>query len=122
QIQRMVREAEEMADRDRERKDVAEARNQADHAVYTSEKLLREHADKVTGRNRQAIEQSLEGVKRVKDSNNAEEIRRAIAALQSATQDFSKQLYEAAAGRPQEPAASGPGPQEAPGGEKVIDA
>ena len=48
--------------------------------------------------------------------------------LQTALQDFSKQLYEAAASRPQEPAASGPGTQGAPGGEgggggeKVIDA
>jgi len=35
---------------------------------------------------------------------------------------LSKQLYEAASARPQEPAASGPGPSGAPGGEKVIDA
>jgi molecular chaperone DnaK len=128
QIERMVRESEEMADRDRERKEVAETRNQADHAIYATEKLLRENGDKVMGRNKQAIEDGLEGLKRVKDSKRAEEIRRAIAALQTATQDFSKQLYEAAAARAQEPAASGPGPQGTPGsaggggGEKVIDA
>jgi len=128
QIQKMVRDAEEMADRDRQRKELAEARNQADHAVYSTEKLLRENADKVSGRSKEGIDSALENLKRVKDSNSADEVHRAVAELQTATQDFSKQLYEAAAGRPQEPAASGPGPQGAPGGEgggggeKVIDA
>ncbi len=128
QIQKMVQEAEQMAERDRERKDLAEARNQADHAVYSTEKLLRENADKGAGRSKEGIERALENLKRVKDSNRADEVRRAVADLQSATQEFSKQLYEAAASRPQEPAASGPGPQGAPGAEggggaeKVIDA
>jgi molecular chaperone DnaK len=128
QIQKMVREAEEMADRDRQRKELAEARNQADHAVYTTEKLLRENADKGSGRSKEGIERALESLKRVKDSSSSDEIRRAVAELQTATQEFSKQLYEAAAARPQEPPASGPGPQGAPGGEgggggeNVIDA
>ena len=112
----MVRDAEEMADRDRERKELAEARNQADHGIYTAEKLLRDNADKLTGRNKENIDRALEALKRSKDSNSSEDIRRAVADLQSATQDFSKQLYEAAAAKPQEPPAAGPG------GEKVIDA
>jgi molecular chaperone DnaK len=116
QIQKMVRDAEEMADRDRERKELAEARNQADHGIYTAEKLLRDNADKLTGRNKENIDRALEALKRSKDSNSSEDIRRAVADLQSATQDFSKQLYEAAAAKPQEPPAAGPG------GEKVIDA
>src|SRR6185503_19205339 len=94
QIQKMIRDAEEMAERDRERKELAEARNQSDHAVYTTEKLLREHADKVTGRNKEGIERALEALKRAKDTDSSEEIRRAVANLQSATQEFSKQLYE----------------------------
>jgi molecular chaperone DnaK len=123
QIQKMVRDAEEMAERDKERKELAESRNQADHALYTTEKLLREHADKVSGGNREAINRELENLKRVKDSNNSDEIRKAIAGLQTATQDFSKQLYEAATAKPQEPPAAGPGGQGTPaGGEKVIDA
>jgi molecular chaperone DnaK len=125
QIQRMVRDAEDMADRDRERKELAEARNQADHAVYATEKLLREHADKVTGRSKEGIERALESLKRAKDSNSSEEIRRAVASLQTATQEFSKQLYEAATAKPQEPPAAGPGtqgPEGGGGGEKVIDA
>ena len=125
QIQKMVREAEEMADRDRERKELAEARNQADHALYTTDKLLRENADKVAGRGREGIERALEVLRRAKDSNSTDEIRRAVANLQTATQEFSKQLYEAATAKPQEPPAAGPGSQGAPsgeGGEKVIDA
>jgi molecular chaperone DnaK len=115
QIQKMVREAEEMADRDRERKELAEARNQADHSVYTAEKLLRENGDKVTGRNKESVERALEALKRAKDSNSSDEIRRGIANLQTASQEFSKQLYEAATAKPQEPPAAGPG-------ENVVDA
>ena len=122
QIQKMVREAEEMKEKDRDRKELAEARNQADHAIYSTEKLLREHADKVTGRNKEAIEQALENVKRVKDSSSSEEIRRGVAVLQTTTQDFSRQLYEAAAAGPQEPPAAGPGGRAPEGAEKVIDA
>jgi molecular chaperone DnaK len=123
QIQRMVREAEEMAERDRGRKELAETRNQADQSVYTTEKLLREHADKVTGGNKEAINRSLENLKRVKDSNSSDDIRKAVAELQTASQEFSKQLYEAATAKPQEPPAAGPGGQQTPaGGEKVIDA
>ena len=122
QIQRMVREAEEMADRDRERKELAEARNQAEHGVYAAEKMLRENADKAPGRNRQGVERALENLRKVKDSNRVEDVRRAVSELQAATQEFSKQLYEAAASKPQEPAAAGPGNDGAPGGEKVIDA
>jgi molecular chaperone DnaK len=116
QIQKMVREAEEMADRDRERKEMAEARNQADHSIYTTEKTLRDNGDKVTGRNKEAVERALETLKRAKDSDSSDEIRRAVANLQTATQEFSKQLYEAATAKPQEPPAAGPG------GEQVIDA
>ena len=123
QIQKMVRDAEEMADRDKERKEVAEARNQADHAIYTTEKLLREQGDKVTGGNKESMSRALENLKRVKDSNRLEDIRKGVADLQTATQDFSKQLYEAATAKPQEPPAAGPGGQGTPaGGEKVIDA
>jgi molecular chaperone DnaK len=123
QIERMVREAEEMAVRDKERKELAEARNQAEHAVYSTEKLLHDHADKVTGGNRESINRALENLKRAKDSNSSEDIKRAVAELQTASQEFSKQLYEAATAKPQEPPASGPGGQGTPAaGEKVIDA
>jgi len=128
QIQKMVKEAEEMAERDRERKELAELRNQADHASYTAEKLLRENGDRAPSRQREGVERALESLKRGKESNRAEEIRRAIADVQTASQEFSKALYESAAAHSQEPSAAGPGSQGAPGGnggnagEKVIDA
>jgi molecular chaperone DnaK len=130
QIQKMVREAEEMAERDRERKELAEARNQADHGIYAAEKMLRENGDKASGGSKQGVERALESLKRAKESNSSEEIRRAVAELQTASQEFSKQLYEAASGRSQEAPAAGPGnqPQGTPGGdgggggERVIDA
>ena len=46
----MVREAEAHAEEDRQKKDMAEARNQADSLAYTAERTLREAGDKVSGR------------------------------------------------------------------------
>jgi molecular chaperone DnaK len=116
QIQKMVREAEEMAERDKGRKELAETRNLADHAIYTAEKLLREQGDKVAGGNKESISQALENLKRVKDTDRRDDIRKAVTDLQTATHDFSKQVYDAASAKSQEPSAAGPG------GEKVIDA
>jgi molecular chaperone DnaK len=115
QIQKMVKEAEEMAERDRARKELAEARNQADHAVYSAEKMLREGGAQASPP-RSALERALEAARKAKDSDRTDDIRRSISELQSASQEFSKAAYAAAAGRPQEAPAAGPG------GEKVIDA
>jgi len=116
QIQTMVKEAEQMAERDRGRKELAEARNQADHAVYSAEKMLREGGDQAGGPARGALDRALEAAKKAKDSERVDEIRRTIAELQAASQEFSKAAYASASSRPQEPPAAGPG------GETVIDA
>jgi molecular chaperone DnaK len=58
-IQRMVKEAQEHAEEDKKRRAAVEARNQADSLLYSTEKALREHGDKVPAGDRQPIEQAV---------------------------------------------------------------
>jgi len=134
EIERMVKEAEQFAEKDKSRKELAEARNHADQMIYSTEKMLRDYADKVSAADKEKIEKAVENLRKAKEGDRAEEIRRAIEELNRATHDFSKTLYEEAARkRSSESAASAPPPEPkdrgkdrgGPGGdsgEKIIDA
>jgi molecular chaperone DnaK len=126
QIEKMVKEAEQFADKDKARKELAEARNQADHAVYSAEKAVRDHGDKLSQADKEKIQAAVDRLKKAKDSDQAEEIKRAIEDANRTLHDFSKTLYEAAAknaAQGQAPTNGNGGGEHAPGsGEKVIDA
>ncbi|HVR87337.1 MAG TPA: molecular chaperone DnaK [Planctomycetota bacterium] len=120
EIQKMVKDAEAMAAADQARKELAEARNQADHAAYQAEKTLREHGDKVAVGDREKIEDAVRRLKKVKDTDRTAEIQRATQDLQATLHAFSKTLYETAAHERSAPASSGGG---APGPDgNVVDA
>jgi molecular chaperone DnaK len=126
----MVKDGEQFASKDKERKELAEARNQADHAIYATEKALRDYADKVSAADKEKIEKSVEALKKVKEGDKVDEIKRAIEEVNKTTHEFSKALYEEAAKKqgsaqtgtssdvppPQKPAGKGEGD------EKIIDA
>ncbi len=129
EIEKMVREAEQNTEKDRDRKDVAEARNQADHAVYSTEKMLKDYADKIGASEKEKIEKAVEKVRKTKEGGGAEEIKRALEELTRASHEFSKTLYEEAAKKhgAAEPPPSEPGPRKPDdkgggGDEKIIDA
>src|SRR6185295_12068997 len=56
QIEKMVKDAEAFADKDKARKDLAEARNQADHTLYASEKALKDYGDKISADDKAKVE------------------------------------------------------------------
>ncbi len=122
-IDQMVRDAEAHADDDRRRKEEAEVRNNADSLVYQTEKVLREHGDKVPGGEKDAVEAALAELKEAvaggSGEADVERIRKATDALMGASQSFSQKLYESAAS--ESGAASG-GPGAAPGDDDVVDA
>ena len=100
-IDQMVRDAEAHADEDRRRKAEAEVRNNADSLVYQTEKVLREHGDKVSGSEKEAVESALAELKEAvaggSGEADVERIRKATDALMGASQTFSQRLYESAA-------------------------
>jgi molecular chaperone DnaK len=95
-IEQMVRDAEAHAEEDRQRRDEAELRNNADSLVYQTEKVLRDQGEKVSADDRAAVENPLAELKTALAGNDLAAIRAAHERLTGATQAFSQRLYEAA--------------------------
>jgi len=93
EINRMVREAESHADEDRRAKETAEAKNEADNLVYTTEKMLSEAGDNLPAEERQKVESAVQDLKSVMESENAEEIRQKSEALKQASHTLSEKMY-----------------------------
>src|SRR2546426_6158179 len=116
-IERMVRDAEAHAEEDRRRRDEAEVRNNADSLVYQTEKVLREHGDKISGAEKDAVESALSELKSAVDGDDVDRIRRATEALMTASQSFSQKLYESASAE-----SATTGGTSAPNDDDVVDA
>jgi molecular chaperone DnaK len=96
-INQMVKDAEAHAEEDRQRREEAEVRNNADSLVYQTEKVLREQGDKVTAEEKAAVEEPLATLKAALEGNDTAATKAATEALMSASQAFSQKLYETAA-------------------------
>lgn len=101
EIERMVKEAEAHAAEDRRRREVIEARNQADQLIYSVEKLLNENRDKIPADEASRIEQEIANTKKAMESDSLETIRGAMDALSRASHRISEILYRQAAGSQQ---------------------
>lgn len=122
EIKGMTRDAESHAEDDRKKKQLAEARNEADTLVYTVDKSLREYGDKVTEAEKREIEEALEQCKKVKDaSSDASEIKGAIEKLTRASYKIAEHLYKTAGAgaQPGQSETGGPKPQKE---EEVVEA
>jgi len=97
EIERMKKEAEMYAEEDRKRRELAEAKNAADHLVYTVEKTLRELGDKVDPSEVQRANEAKEKVKKAMESDNKDEIQKATEELTQIVQQLSVKLYQQAA-------------------------
>ncbi len=93
-IDRMVNEAEQNADADRERKALIEARNMADNLVYQSEKTLRDLGDKVDAGLKADVETKIEAVKKALETDTKEEIISASEALQQTLTKVGEAAYQ----------------------------
>lgn len=80
-IEKMRKDAELHADEDNKKKEVVELRNTAEQSVYAAEKALKEHGDKITDEIKKSVEEKTEAVKKVKDGDNIEEIKKATEEL-----------------------------------------
>ncbi len=96
-IDRMIKDAEAHANEDQTRRETAEARNQADHVAYQTEKMLGEHGDKISSDERSQIEAKLEELRKMlKDTDSsASDLRSATDALLATSQVLGQRIYEA---------------------------
>jgi molecular chaperone DnaK len=97
EVERMVKDAEKFAEQDKKHRELIETRNHADSLIYTCEKTVREYGDKVGAGEKSKVESAINKLKSLKDTENIDEIKRAMDELSRASQEFSKILYEEAA-------------------------
>jgi molecular chaperone DnaK len=125
EIDKAVKEAEAHAAEDKKKREVADARNEADTLIYSVEKSVADYGSKLSDAERADIQKALEETKRVKDGQDVDAIKKAVAELAKASHKLAEEVYskmgkEQAAGAG---AAAGTGPGD--GGkpeEKVVDA
>jgi molecular chaperone DnaK len=125
-IKRMVKDAEEHGAEDKERRAKAEARNRLDSLVYSTERSLGEHKDKLSPDDLGKLEDALADAKRALESGDAAGMEAAAKKLTEASHKLAEHLYSQQAQGPGPGGPGGaPGPGAAPGGgqgDEVIDA
>ena len=94
-IEDMVREAEENADSDKERRDLIEATNQAESLIHSTEKSMEEHADKVDPTTLEAIELAIVALKDELETGDAGKIKSGIQNVTEAAMKLGEAIYKA---------------------------
>jgi len=110
EVEKMSREAEQHAAEDTKRKEEVEVRNSADSLVYTAEKTLRDHGDKIPDDVKQEIDAKIASVKSALQGQDINSIRNAV-------QELSQTMQKAGTSAYQQPGQPPPGGEE-PGGEE----
>jgi len=123
EVERMRKEAEAHADDDRKRKEVIEARNAADNAVYTAEKLLRDMGDKIPADLKGQVDEQVTKLRGVMNGEDVDSTRRETEALNQLLQQIGAAAYQQSAPEPEQqgegPSTGGPAPNT--DGEEVVD-
>ena len=114
-IDRMVREAEEHAAEDKKRREEADTRNQAEQAVYSTEKLLKDEADKISEETREAVQKDVDAVKEALKGDDIEAVKTATATLSESGMKIGQEIYA-------KQQADEAGAQSAPAQDDVVDA
>jgi molecular chaperone DnaK len=97
EVQKMTKEAQSHAEEDKKKREVVDLKNQADQLIYSTEKTLREHGEKVLAATRGKIESAVNNLKEAIKGDSAIAIKKAIENLGEAGQELGKVLYEDAA-------------------------
>ena len=95
-IEAMVRDAEENADADKERRELIEAKNQAESMIHSTEKSMEEHAEKVDPTTIEAIELAIAALKDDLEGDNASKIKSGIQNVTEAAMKLGEAIYKSA--------------------------
>ncbi|MCI7343911.1 MAG: molecular chaperone DnaK [Fusobacterium necrophorum] len=107
EIDRMTKEAEANAAEDKKFEELVAARNQADMLISSTEKSMKDHADKLGEEDKKNIEAAIEDLKKVKDGDSKEAIDQAVEKLSQAAHKFAEELYKDAQAQAQQQGAAG---------------
>lgn len=124
-IEKMVKDAEMNAEADKRKKELVEAKNQAESLINSTEKTLKEHGDKISPAEKSAIETSIGELKTAVEAEDLTVIKEKTEALMQASMKLGEAMYKAQQAQSQHGAAQGPEAgtgTEQPKDEKVVDA
>jgi molecular chaperone DnaK len=96
-IQRMIKDAESHAAEDKKKREEAEVRNQADMSIYSVEKMLKEHGDKIDAAERSKVEGAIAKLKKAMEANSVEDMKKGMEELQQASHKVAEMMYKQAA-------------------------
>ncbi|HJL58359.1 MAG: molecular chaperone DnaK [Pelagibacteraceae bacterium] len=122
-IEKMIKEAEENAEADKKKRELIDARNQADGLIHQTEKNVKEHGDKIPKDDKKKIESDLEELKKVKDSEDLEALKSKTEQLVQSSLKLGEAIYKQnPQGEAPQPDPSGSEPSSDKKDEKVVDA
>ncbi len=98
EIEKMVKDAELHASDDQKKRELIETRNQADGLIYTTDKAVKEHGDKVDEETKKSIETALEELKTAMEGEDQEEIKSKTETLATASHKLAEVMYQQAQG------------------------
>ncbi|MCK5060964.1 molecular chaperone DnaK [Candidatus Parcubacteria bacterium] len=94
EIEKMKKDAETHADEDKKKKEQIDIKNQADTVIFTTEKLLKESGDKMKEEDKKELETKLEDLKKIKDSDNIDEIKKKMEEMNEVAQKIGTAMYQ----------------------------
>jgi molecular chaperone DnaK len=121
EIQRMVKDSESNAEEDKERRQRVETRNRLDQLIYSTEKTMEEHKDKLSSDDQANLSRSLEAAKQALESDDLSTLEKAVTDLTEASHKLAEAMYKDTQADTQGAAQAGPQSPEADDSE-VIDA
>jgi len=123
EIEKMINTAKDFADEDQVRREEIEIRNNADAAIFSAEKLIKERGDKIDADSREKIEGGIESLKKALEGDDTELIKKEIEALTEPVYAETTKMYqEAQAAAEAEKASQAEGSATATDDDNVVDA
>ena len=122
EIKRMVDDAEKHGEEDKKKGELIQARNEADQFLYATEKMLKEHGDKISDSDKKSVEEAMEELKAAVGGDSVDRIKAAREKLEQASHKLAAEMYKqaqqtAGAGAQGGDAAGGPSPEQPSSGE-----
>ena len=111
EINQRVKEAEQFAEQDKKRREEVETLNRADGLIYETEKTLRDNGDKLSDEDKNSVQAEIDAFKKVREGNNAEEIKNAMEGFTQKVYAIFGKLYQQQAGADGNPMGGQQGPE-----------
>ncbi|MCD6442277.1 molecular chaperone DnaK [bacterium] len=110
EIEKMKKDAEKFASEDRKQKEMIDIRNKADNLIYSCEKTIKDAGDKIKPEDKKAVDEKIKELKKVKDGQDLEALKKANQELEDTIQKIGAAMYENAKTQagPNQSAPSGP--------------